>query len=476
MTPEHEGVASLVMTARSGLPPRRKAGKPPVHHPRVLIAGGGVASLEALLALRALLEGRPAIEIVAPSREFVFRPLAVGEPFWLGEARRLDLEAIAREHAAHVRLGAVDIVQPDRATVVLQDGTELPYDALVIAIGARSVTWLGGAVSFAGSRDSRAIANILSELEEGRIERIAFAAPPAMGWPLPLYELALLTEAHAARNGVDVELTIVTPEHEPLEAFGPAGVRLLRELLAERGIALRPGATAERLQGGRLLLVGGDSVAADRVIALAGIEGRPLPGIPSDPAGFIPVDEHCRVAGLEGVWAAGDNISFPVKQGGLATQQADAAAEDIAAVFGAALEPAPFRPVLRAQLLTGEAPLYLSSGASGRSAAGFSPLFSPQSKIAGRYLGPYLDGRRHPGRPEVLTDIEPPSADLATQLAEQEEARELLLTLAGGAAHFGDERTARQYREAVEHVDGTFAAGGHTPQSKRTVKRPPGRS
>src|SRR5450755_837362 len=308
------------MTARSGLPPRRKAGKPPVHHPRVLIAGGGVASLEALLALRALLEGRLSIEIVAPSAEFVFRPLAVGEPFWLSEARRLDLQAIAGEHAAHVRLGAVDIVAPEEGTVVLQDGTELPYDALLLATGARSMTWLGGAVSFAGPRDTHALADVLNDLEEGQVERIAFAVPPAAAWSLPAYELALLTGAHAARHGVDVEITIVTPEHEPLEAFGPAGVSLLRELLAERGIALRAGATAERLQGGRLTLVGGDSIAADRVVALARIEGRPIPGVPADPTGFIPVDAHCRVVGLERVWAAGDNVAFPIKQGGLATQ------------------------------------------------------------------------------------------------------------------------------------------------------------
>ena len=153
---------------------RRSKGKPPIHHPRVLIAGGGVAALEALLALRALLEGRLSIEIVAPSAEFVFRPLAVGEPFWLSEARGLDLQAIVAEHAAHLHLGAVDIVQPDERTVVLQDGTELPYDALLLATGARSVTWLGGAVSFAGPRDTHALADVLSELEEGRIARIVF--------------------------------------------------------------------------------------------------------------------------------------------------------------------------------------------------------------------------------------------------------------------------------------------------------------
>ncbi len=455
---------------------RRSKGKPPIHHPRVLIAGGGVAGLESLLALRALLEGRLAIEIVAPSAEFLFRPLAVGEPFWLSEARRLDLRAIAAEHAAHLHIGGVDIVQPESRTVVLQDGSELPYDALLLATGARSVTWLDGAVSFAGPRDTRALADVVSELEEGRIERIVFAIPSAVGWSLPAYELALLTAAHAVRRGLDVEIAIVTPEHEPLEAFGPASVSLVRELLAERGIALLAGVSAECLQGGRLTLVGGESIAADRVVALGRIEGRPMPGVPADPAGFIPIDEHCRVVGLEQVWAAGDSVAFPIKQGGLATQQADAAAEDIAAGFGAALDPAPFSPVMRAQLLTGEAPVYLSSGISGKSAAGFAPLFSPQSKIAGRYLGPYLAGRPHPGAPDVLTDIEASPEDLATQRAEQEEARELLLALAGGAEHFGDKKSARNFRDAVEHVDGTFAAGGRTPRVPRVPKRPSGGS
>ena len=65
--------------------------------------------------------------------------------------------------------------------------------------------------------------------------------------------------------------------------------------------------------------------------------------------------------GVEDVFAAGDATTFPLKQGGLATQQADAAAEAIAADLGAAVRPAPFRPVLRGLLLTGGAPLYLRS-------------------------------------------------------------------------------------------------------------------
>jgi sulfide:quinone oxidoreductase len=51
---------------------------------------------------------------------------------------------------------------------------------------------------------------------------------------------------------------------------------------------------------------------------------------------------------------------FPLKQGGIATQQADVAAASIAAHAGADIEPHPFRPVLRGLLLTGMTPRYLA--------------------------------------------------------------------------------------------------------------------
>ena len=59
-------------------------------------------------------------------------------------------------------------------------------------------------------------------------------------WSLPLYELALLTAWHLADAGViGVELAVVTPEQEPMEAFGPPAGRLMRSLLADRGIVVQ---------------------------------------------------------------------------------------------------------------------------------------------------------------------------------------------------------------------------------------------
>ena len=101
-----------------------------------------------------------------------------------------------------------------------------------------------------------------------------------------------------------------------------------------------------------------------------------------------------RVKDLDDVYAAGDGTSFPVKQGGLAAQMADAAASAIAAAAGASVEPAPFDPVLRGLLLTGDQPEFLraelGAGHMYASSADKSPLWWPAGKIAARYLSPYL--------------------------------------------------------------------------------------
>jgi hypothetical protein len=131
----------------------------------------------------------------------------------------------------------------------------------------------------------------------------------------------------------------------------------VRELLAERVVHTH--ACPVELVDGVLRLVPQGSIEADRVVALPRLHGPRIDGLPQTVEGFIPIDAHCRVLGLSDVFAAGDITSFPVKQGGIAAQQADAAAEMIAANAGVDLVPRPFRPVLRGLLLTGRQPRYL---------------------------------------------------------------------------------------------------------------------
>ena len=190
---------------------------------KVLIAGGGVAGLEAALALRDLAGGLVDVELVSPETDFVYRPLAVAEPFRAGEARRFPLHRLAEEAGAELTRAAVRSVDAERRMVVTADGTALRYDALLLALGARPVPAVPGALTFRGPGDEESFAAVLHDARAGRIEDLVFALPAGSWWPLPLYELALLSAVHLADAGASsVELSVVTTEERPLQLFGTA--------------------------------------------------------------------------------------------------------------------------------------------------------------------------------------------------------------------------------------------------------------
>jgi sulfide:quinone oxidoreductase len=238
---------------------------------------------------------------------------------------------------------------------------------------------------------------LLGELERGQVRELVFAVPDGTTWALPLYDLALLTAAWLfERRVVGVRLTLVTPERAPLAAFGGRATDTVAALLDRHGVELRCAASPRAVRQGALVLGDGQTVPAERVVALARLVGPALLGLPGDPDGFVPVDEHGRVPGVEHVYAAGDVTTWPVKQGGLAAQQADAVAESLAAWADVAVRPTPFRPVLRGILLTGERPAFLRADPRPhrtRSVARLTPLWWPPAKVAGRYLAPYLAAR-----------------------------------------------------------------------------------
>jgi len=362
---------------------------------RVLLVGGGVAALEAALALRDLGEGRVSVEMLAPEPQFWYRPLAVAEPFGLGEVRHFDLAELAAAAGATFSPGALSGVDAVGGLVQTSAGSTVPYDILLVACGAGPSPAVPGALTFRGPADTERIRQLLEEIVAGQVGRVAFVVPWGAVWSLPLYELALMTAAYVAERGLDrVELALVTPEEEPLQLFGRAGSEAVRQLLEQRGIALHTGSWPVEFVDGELRLVPEEKIAVDRVVALPRLRGPRIDGLPQTVDGFLPVDAHGQVHGVADVFAAGDITNFPVKQGGIAAQQADAAAEMIAATAGADLTPQPFRPVLRGLLLTGGQPRYLrheiTGGAGDVAAASPEPLWWPPAKIVGRYLAPFL--------------------------------------------------------------------------------------
>jgi len=248
------------------------------------------------------------------------------------------------------------------------------------------------ALTFRGPQDVPAFEELLDAAVAGQVQRLIFALPAGVFWPLPLYALALLTGEFLTDRGTrGVEIVLVTPEEAPLAVFGIEASAAVGELLELRGIVLHTRTTPVGFDRRRLRVVPDSMIDADRVVALAGLEGPGLLGIPHDHSGFIPTDRHGRVPGLEGVYAAGDATQFPIKQGGIAAQQADAAAAAIAEHAGASVSAEPFRPVLRGLLLTGMVPRYLRREVhTGASIVDTQPLWWPPAKIVGRYLAPFL--------------------------------------------------------------------------------------
>jgi sulfide:quinone oxidoreductase len=356
----------------------------------VVVAGAGVAGLETALALNAIAREYVTVELVAPESEFTYRPLAVAEPFQVGEVRRFPLDRLVEAGGAELRNGTLVGVDADEKRAMLADGQSVAYDALVLALGAQPREAVPGALTFRGPEDRAALAGLLERVTAGELRRLAFVAPPGASWPLPLYELAFLAGEYLAEHltrGVDVLL--VTPEERPLLLFGEAASTAIAELLELRGIHIETATEARSWTDGVLSLDAGRELAADAVVALPTLEGPPISGIPQDDSGFVATDELGAVIGLTDVYAAGDLTQSRIKQGGLAAQLADSVATAVAADAGAPVRPTPYKPVLRGLLLTGLAPRFLRSEGA-MSVVGTQPLWWPPAKIVGRYLSPFL--------------------------------------------------------------------------------------
>jgi sulfide:quinone oxidoreductase len=389
---------------------------------RVVIAGGGIAAAETLLALRSLAPSQLDVIVVAANEDLHYRPLTVNEPFSEPRARHYRLQAICDDLGAVLHAETVRAVESARREIVTASGERIAYDALVLAVGARPVAALAHAHTFLADTNADSLHGLVRDVEDGYVHRLALVVPPKAGWAPPLYELALKTVARARSIGSQgLKLTVVTNEDVPLAAFRGAGSDAVRRLLEEAGIATVCSTYVTAFDGRTLTLApGGRSLAVDAVLALPELHGPALPGVPCDADGFIHADEHGRVRDLDDVYAIGDATTFPIKQGGIAAQQADVVAALIAQSAGIDVRAPRTRPMLRAILLTGDDPLYLTAtiagGESVSSHASAHCMWWPPHKVAARHLAPYLADREeapanaHRHALEARLDDDPPVA------------------------------------------------------------------
>ncbi len=427
----------------------------------VVIVGGGVAALEAVLALQAIAADAVDVELIAPNDSFSLQALSVAKPFEGGEAQAIDLAEFCERQNVELRRDSLAEIWGGQQRVLTASCEEIFYDALLLTIGVRRSGVVPGAHAFRGYQDVEWLRGLLGEIEAGEKDRIIFALPAQVRWPLPLLELALLTsEWLRDRVSRPVSLSLVAAEQSPLEIFGQAPSQRIAGLLADAGIELNMGRSAVRFEDGLLVCEDGEAFEADEVITLPGLEVPDIPGLPQGLHGFVSCDPEMRVEGLRSVWVAGDASWFPIKQGGLAAQQAEVAAAGIAAAAGVDVEQKPFKPVIRAALLTGGEPQFLRSEADEDAEAELStsPLWWPPVKVAGPRLAPYLArewGGGEPGDPIGLTEDLTPTSEGNSEV-EHRAALELSLDFADLDARQGDFKGALRWLEIAERLNVTL--------------------
>jgi len=365
---------------------------------RVVICGGGIAAVEGLLRLRQLAGDSVDIELIAPSAQLVYRPMAVREPFAAGPPRRYPLGRIARDAGADWAQDSLAWVEPDAQVLHTAEGRRVEYDALLIAVGARQVAAYEHVTTFRDADADGTYQGVVQDVEEGYSSSVAFIQPVGPVWPLPLYELALMTAERAESMDIrELELMLVTPEPRPLAVFGAAVSEVVSNRLARAGIRVYCNSLAKVPATGRLLIEPqGVELHPGRMIAMPRVAGPSVRGLPGAGAqGFIPIDKHCSVPGTGGrVFAAGDAANYPVKHGGLGAQMADTAAAAIAVLAGSQTKAPAFNPIIRGKLLTGSDPVYMSAhpvGAKSFESEVFdAPPWPLDEKVVAAELGPYL--------------------------------------------------------------------------------------
>jgi len=266
-----------------------------------LIAGGDAGALETATAR---IGAGVRIDLLAPERHIVD---SVSEPFGLGRTVRRELTEIARANGFHLIRDAVERISPESHQLLTQGGATLDYDELVLSLAARPRLTVPGALCFRGPQDAPALRNALLELQPGA--RVGYVIDDRSTWPLPAYELALMTESWSRAEERGLVVVLVTSEIGPLDVFGARASKHVRRALTQRGIELHTERVADRFAADGLHVEWDAPIPLDAAIALPALTGPAVSGIPRDALGFAPVDEHGRVRGVSDVYAVGDMAS-----------------------------------------------------------------------------------------------------------------------------------------------------------------------
>jgi sulfide:quinone oxidoreductase len=299
---------------------------------RLLVLGAGTAGTMVVNKLRPLLAPDEwDITIVDRSEEHHYQPGYLFVPF--GTYRPEEIVKPRRgliTRGVRQLTGSIDRVDPDANLVHLEDGTELPYDQLVIATGthpnpsetpglAEPEARERGVHSFYTLEDAVALGEALERFDGGRLVVNLVDLP--IKCPVAPLEFVFLAEAWLRERGLRerTEVTYVTPLDGAFTK--PIASRELGGMFGARGIALEPDFMLERVDLDAKTLVSYDEreVPYDLLVTVPlnmGAAYVARSGL-GDELNHVKVDKHTFLAdGHDDIFALGDAANLPTSKAG----------------------------------------------------------------------------------------------------------------------------------------------------------------
>ncbi|MCU0314817.1 MAG: NAD(P)/FAD-dependent oxidoreductase, partial [Solirubrobacteraceae bacterium] len=277
---------------------------------KIVILGGGTGGTLTANRLHKHYGDDAHITVVDVDDHHVYQPGFIFVPFGLAEPERLVRSRSAQlRPGIHFILGAVDRVETAESRVLLEDGTALGYDVLVIASGVRLIPeetegltgpgWNETAFTFYTLEGATALRDALASWDGGRF--VVDVVDMPIKCPVAPLELAFLADWYFTDRGIRdrVEIVYATPLDGAFTK--PIASKTLGGLLEEKGILLETEFAAGEVDGTAGLLKSWDEreIPYD-ILATVPLHGgaeyvERSPGL-GDELGFVPADPHTMQA------------------------------------------------------------------------------------------------------------------------------------------------------------------------------------
>jgi sulfide:quinone oxidoreductase len=317
----------------------------------VVILGGGTGGTMVANRLRRRFEmDELEIHVVDRDDRHVYQPGLLFVPFGLA---RVDEIVRPRRRQLHGGIAfhenEVAEVWIERDEVLLDDGTVLPYDVLVVATGARlqpeetdgltGPGWNERVFTFYAPDGAELLHRALSSLRSGTV--VVNLVDMPIKCPVAPLEFAFLADwffRDAGRRS-DIELVYATPLDGAFTK--PVASQRLTGLLAEKHIELVTEFNVGEVDGaaGRVSAYDGRELDFDLLVTVPLHGGAAYvdrsPGL-GDALGFVPTDRHTlQTLAKENVFALGDATDLPISKAGSVTHyEAGILADNVACRLG----------------------------------------------------------------------------------------------------------------------------------------------